>query len=162
MQRILELAQFTPLLGILILSNLTLGSFLAFSTSQGLGARRQRPKPPRLGGSQALPYGHGSINHFSDRVTHEVWRKKTNSSVASRGSGAPGPAHQPLEPASFTTKKPLESAHGGVWSKPTQPDTQFVRTEQSDDVQIFFVSMTSPRSTRCRCKTLLDSGACRP
>ena len=120
------------------------------------------PEPPRLGGSQVLPYGHGSINHFSDRVTHEVWRKKTNSSVASRGSGAPGPAHQPLEPASFTTKKHLESAHGGVWSKPTQPDTQFLRTEQSDDVQIFFVSMTSPWSTRCRCKTLLDSGACRP
>ena len=68
---------------------------------------------------------------------------------------------QPLKPTSFTAKKTLEGPVGGGLSKVTQPDTQSVRTEQPDDAQGFFGSKTPRRSTAYRCKTSLDSGACR-
>ena len=82
--------------------------------------------------------------------------------MASRGWAAPMPTHQPLEPTSFATKKTPEYPPGGGRSKPTQPDTQSVRTEQTYDAQGFFGSTTLPRSTEHRCKTLLDSDVCRP
>jgi hypothetical protein len=82
--------------------------------------------------------------------------------MASKGSEASGPTHQPLELTSFTAKKTLQGPSRGGQSKSTQPDTQSVRTEQLDDAQGFFGSTTPPRSIVRRCKVLLDSGACRP
>jgi hypothetical protein len=73
--------------------------------------------------------------------------------TASRGWTAPRPARHPLEPTSFITKKTLEGPPGGGRSKPTQPDTQSVRIEQSDDTQGFFGSTTPPRSIERCCKT---------
>jgi len=41
---------------------------------------------------------------------------------------------------------PPLGAPGGGQSKPTEPDTQRVRTKQLDDAQSFFGSTTTPRS----------------
>jgi hypothetical protein len=35
-----------------------------------LGRKKTRPKLSRLGGSPALPLGHGIVGHFTDKVTH--------------------------------------------------------------------------------------------
>jgi hypothetical protein len=56
------------------------------------------------------------------------------------------PTHWPLKLAAFTAKKPPEGAPGGGRSKPTELDTQHVRTEEPDDTQGFFSSMTTSRS----------------
>ena len=67
--------------------------------------------------------------------------------MASWGLGSSGPARKPLEPTSFITKKTLEGPPGRGQSKPTQPDTQSVRTEQPDDAQGFFGTKTPQWST---------------
>jgi hypothetical protein len=82
-----------------------LGSLPTFSTNQGLGTRRYAPSHQGSGAPWCCPVGTALSNHFSDRITHGAWRKKINSSAASRGSGAFGSARQPLEPFSFATKK---------------------------------------------------------
>ena len=87
---------------------------LTFGASQVPGTRRCSPPWPHV---------HGSIIHSSNRVTHGVRRKKTDSSTGFKGSGVFRPMHQPLKPASFATKKPQEGAPCGDWSKPTEPDT---------------------------------------
>jgi len=94
------------------------------------------------------------------RTEHDT--RRHSFPAASRGSEAPGPVRQPLEPTSFTAKKTPEGPPGGSRSKPTQPDTQSVRTEQPNDAQSFFGSTTPPQSTVRRCKPLLDSGTYRP
>jgi hypothetical protein len=95
-------------------------------------------------------------------VDHAQLVGQTELRTVSLLSEAFGTAHQPLEPTSLAIKKTPEGAPRGGRSKLTQPDTQRVRTGQPDDAQGFFGSMTSPRSTEHRCKTLLDSGTCRP
>jgi hypothetical protein len=140
----------------------SLGSCLANDTSQGLSARRQAPgyRCPGAPGCRSLGVASPTAPPTRTRPGRDTRRQSFP--LASRGSGASGPVHQPLEPTSIATKKTLEGPPGGGRSKPTQPDMQSVRTEQLDDVQGFLGSKTPPRSTAHRCKTLLDSDARRP
>jgi hypothetical protein len=139
-----------------------LGSCPASDAGQGPDAKKTPLKLPRLGGSPALPLGHGIAGHFPNKVTHGACTRRQSFPAASSGSEATGPTHQHLEPTSFTAKKTPEGPPGGGWSNPTQPDMQSVRTKQSDDAQGFFGSTTPPWSTTRRYKALLDSSACRP
>jgi hypothetical protein len=140
-------------------SNLALRSYTANDTSQGPGKRRHAPS---YRGSPALPLGHDIAATFPTRSRTGRDTRRQSFPAASRGSEAPGPMRQPLEPTSFTAKKTPEGPPGGGRCKLTQPDTQSVITEQPDDAQGFFGSTTRPHSMVHCCKALLDSGACRP
>jgi hypothetical protein len=123
-----------------------LGLLPDLGASQGLGTKRHALSRRGLGAPWRCPLG-AALSTAAP----------TSSSAASRGSRASRPMHQPLDPASFATKKSPEGTPGEGRSKPTQPDTQRVRTEQLDNAQGFFSSTTSPRSTEHCYKTLLDS-----
>jgi hypothetical protein len=134
--------------------NLILGSHPAYDTSQGSGARRHAPSHRGSGAPKHYPRAQRCQPLF--RQGHARGMMQEDKLLHSRGSRAPKPARQPIEPASFATKKSPESAPGGGWSKPTQPFTQSVRTEQPNDAQGFFCSMTlhGPQTLAhvdCRC-----------
>jgi hypothetical protein len=76
------------------------------------GHKKTRPELPRLGGSTALPLGHGIAGHFPDKVTHGAWHKKTKFSCGLQGIEDSWPARQPLEPTSFAAKQTPESPPG--------------------------------------------------
>jgi hypothetical protein len=102
----------------------SLGSCLANDTSQGLSARRQAPgyRCPGAPGCRSLGVASPTAPPTRTRPGRDTRRQSFP--LASRGSGASGPVHQPLEPTSIATKKTLEGPPGGGRSKPTQPDMQ--------------------------------------
>jgi hypothetical protein len=94
--------------------SLTLGSCPTNDASQGPGARRQALShkcsgaPRRCSLSTALP----TAPLTGSRPGHDTRRQSFP--LASRDSGASGPARQPLEPTSFATKKSPEGPPMGA------------------------------------------------
>jgi hypothetical protein len=142
--------------------DLTLGPFPASNVSQGSGARRHALShrgsgaPRRCPLRVALP----AILPIGSHTGRDTRRQTPPWPLGARG--LPGLSvnlwSRPPSPPRRLLKAHLREASPSR----QQPDTQRVRTEQSNDAQGFIGSTTPRRLTEHHCKTLLDSGACRP
>jgi hypothetical protein len=136
-----------------------LGSCSANDVSQGPGTRRQVPGYRCPGTSWRCSRG---VPLPDAPPTGSHPGRDTRRQSFPRPSGAFGPAHQPLEPTSFATKKTPEGLTRGTL---VQANTVLHTECQNRAVERrpgFFGTKTPQRSMPHRCKTLLDSGARRP